>query len=339
MLFVAAALRSYVLRRLTFMLLVVWAASTLTFLLPRMLGLTAIESRFSLPVRGNAQVSDARRAIAEQYRERFGFDRPLWSQYVRHLDRLVRFDLGYSTRYYPVTVMEILRGSVLWTLGLLAVTTIIAFGLGTVLGAFLGWPGSPWWAQAAFLPVFALSAVPYYLLALVLIFVFAFRFGWFPLAGAYTPGVIPEWRLSFAWDVLHHSLLPAISIVAAATGFWALSMRGMIVAIQGEDFLLMGQAKGLRGVRMLFRYAVRNAMLPQITGLSISLGTIMTGVVLVEVIFRYPGIGDALYRAIRNGDYFVITGLMHVTILALALATFIIDVLYPRLDPRIKARM
>lgn len=113
----------------------------------------------------------------------------------------------------------------------------------------------------------------------------------------------------------------------------------MVVAIQGEDFLLMGQAKGLRGVRMLFRYAVRNAMLPQITGLSISVGTIMTGVVLVEMIFRYPGIGDALHQAIRNGDYFVITGLMHVTILALALATFIIDVLYPRLDPRIKARM
>ena len=324
------------------MLLVIWVASSLIFFMPRLIHQNAIEQRFrDLDSIGaqSGQMSEARREIARQYQERFGFGRPLWSQYLRHLGKLARFDLGYSMSYYPVTVKEVLRDSVFWTLGLLSVTTSVAFVLGTAMGGLLGWPALHGWARASFIPLVTLSALPYYLLALALVFVFAFRLEWFPLSGAYRPGTLPEFSFKFVGDLFSHALLPAISIILASAGVWALQMRGMIVTVLAEDYVVMAQAKGLRRARVFLRYALRNAMLPQVTGLAISLGTVLSGVVLVEVIFRYPGIGDALHRAIRRGDYFVISGLVYVVIISLALATFLLDVSYPRLDPRIRRRV
>ncbi len=324
---------SYLVRRVFFALLVVWAASSLIFFLPRLIHQNALEERFS---DDGARVSDTRRAANVQFQERFGFNRPLWSQYASHLWRLARFDLGYSMSYYPVTVKEILKESAAWTIGLVAFTTVVAFGAGTVMGGLLAWPASPRWLKLSFLPFVTLSAMPYYLIALMLVFIVAFRLGWFPIAGGNSLGTLPEPSLKFAADVVLHGFLPAMSIILAATGAWALQARGMLVTVMGDDFITLAESKGLRRRRLFLRYALRNALLPQVTGLAVSLSTIVSGVVLVEVIFRYPGIGETLYWAIRRGDYFVISGLVYVVIITLAIALLLIDLAYPRIDPRIR---
>ncbi len=235
--------------------------------------------------------------MAAEYSRKFGLDKPLIVQYGNYMADLVRFDFGPSIAYFPKSVNSLIGDSVIWTFGLLAVCTFIAFFVGTIAGALLGWPKSPNFLQYIFMPILTLAAIPYYLLALVLIYIFAFNLDWFPLFGGYSVATLPRWELSFTLDVIHHAILPASSIVLASLGFWALGMRGMMVTNQGEDFMIAAEAKGLRSTRLFFNYAVRNAVLPQTTALALSLGTVFTGSVLVEVIFRYPGLGNTLYQA------------------------------------------
>lgn len=320
------------------MVVIIWAASSLIFFLPRLTGEDAIQQRFKSDEDRVSRMPADRRLAYEQFRDAFGFEKPVWRQYVVYIGKLARFNLGYSMSYYPVTVNKIVADSILWTIGLLGVAIVVAFAAGTVIGGLLGWQGTGAWVRLAGLLVFALAAVPYYLLGLILVFLFGFRLGWFPLFGGYSIGTFPEHSLKFAFDVIHHSILPALTVVLASTGFWALQMRGMVVTVMGEDFMTLAQSKGLTRTRLFFRYAVRNALLPQTTGLAISLGTVLTGVMLVEIVFNYPGLGYVLRLAIRRSDYFVITGLVYTVIVSLSAATFLMDVLYPKLDPRIRGR-
>jgi peptide/nickel transport system permease protein len=224
-----------------------------------------------------------------------------------------------------------------WTIGLLGVTTILAFGLGTVLGALMGWPRAPK-AIARFLfpPLLVFSAVPFYLLGLVLVYVLSFQIKAFPTFGGYTVGVIPNWSDPSFWgDVGYHAILPAFAIILGSIGTWALGMRAMMVTTQGEDFMVFADAKGLKGSTLFMKYAMRNALLPQATGLALALGHILSGAVLVEVVFSYPGIGTTLFHAIRENDYFLIQGIILGVIASLGVATLLLDLLYPVLDPRI----
>ena len=272
--------------------------------------------------------------MAANYSRKFGLDKPLIVQYGNYMKDLLRFDFGPSIAYFPKSVNSLIGDSLIWTFGLLSVCTFIAFFAGTIAGALLGWPRSPNFLQYVFMPILTLAAIPYYLLALVLIYIFAFNLDWFPLFGGYAVAQMPEWSFDFAGQVVHHAILPSASIVLASLGFWALGMRGMMVTNQGEDYMIAAEAKGLRSIRLFFNYAVRNAVLPQTTALALSLGTVFTGSVLA-VIFRYPGLGNTLYQAIKLNDFFVIRGMIFIVILTLGLATFIIDVTYPLLDPRV----
>jgi len=161
---------------------------------------------------------------------------------------------------------------------------------------------------------------------------------WFPVFGGYSAGVVPSFSFGFVLDVLMHALLPALSIVLVATGGWALGMRGMMVTTMGEDYVTFAEAKGLKSATIFLRYCVRNAILPQTTALALALGQILSGAVLVEVIFGYPGIGALLFQAIRENDFFLIQGIVFTVIVALGLTTLILDVAYPWLDPRISYR-
>jgi len=217
------------------------------------------------------------------------------------------------------------------------VTTILAFGLGTLLGALMGWPRAPKAiARYLFPPLLVFSAIPFYLLGLVLVYLLSFQLKAFPTFGGYTVGTIPNWSNAAFWgDVLYHSILPALAIILGSIGSWALGMRAMMVTTQGEDYMVFAEAKGLKGSTLFLRYAVRNALLPQATGLALALGHILSGAVLVEVIFSYPGIGTTLFHAIRENDYFLIQGIIIGVIASLGIATLILDLLYPVLDPRI----
>ncbi len=180
--------------------------------------------------------------------------------------------------------------------------------------------------------------IPFFLLGLILIYFLAFRFPVLPMFGGYSAGAFPALTVAFVLDLIRHAILPALSIVLVATGGWALSMRGMMVTTQGEDYVTFAEAKGLRSSTIFFRYCVRNALLPQATGLALALGQIVSGAVLVEVIFGYPGIGTLLFQAIRENDYFLIQGIVFIVILALGFATLLLDAIYPLLDPRISYR-
>jgi peptide/nickel transport system permease protein len=252
---------------------------------------------------------------------------------------LARGDFNYSIANFPRTVKEMMADALPWTIGLLLVTTLLSFVLGTLLGAVLGWPRAPTVLKYVLPPLLALHAIPYYLLGLVLMYLFSFQFKWLPNSAGYTPGSIPDpTSLAFWGDVLWHAILPAFSIILAAVGGWALTMRAMAVTVQGEDFITFADAKGLKDSTVFMRYAIRNTLLPQVTALALALGQIVSGAVLVEVVFGYPGIGTVLFAAIRQADWFLIQGVVFTVIVSIGLATLILDLTYPLLDPRITYR-
>ena len=328
----------YLAKRFAVFLLIVWLAATLNFFLPRLSGQDPVRATLLQQAQLGGYVQTGLEAMVKEYERRFGLDRPLWVQYVTYLGDVCRFNFNYSISNYPRTVNEIIAEAIPWTVGLLGITTVLSFTIGTLLGALLAWPGAPRWMRVLMPPLWALHAIPFFLLGLILMYVFAFRIQLLPMFGGYTAGAFPALTLAFVGDVLTHSILPALSIVLVATGGWALAMRGMMVTTQGEDYVTFAEAKGLTRFTVFLRYCVRNAILPQTTALALALGNILSGAVLVEVIFGYPGVGTILFHAIRENDHFLIQGIVFTVIVALGVATLILDVIYPLLDPRISYR-
>jgi peptide/nickel transport system permease protein len=328
----------YLARRCGVFVLIVWIAATLNFFLPRLSGQDTVRTKLLQQAQLGGYVHAGIDAMVKDYDRRFGLDRPLWEQYLSYLRDAVRLDFNYSIANYPRKVNEMIAEAVPWTIGLLGSTTLLSFALGTFLGALLAWPGAPRWMRYLMPPLWALHAIPFFLLGLVLIYLLAFEIQLFPMFGGYSGGAFPGFTVTFVWDVIRHAILPAMSIVLVATGGWALAMRGMMVTTQGEDYVTFAEAKGLRSLTIFTRYCLRNAILPQTTALALALGNILSGAVLVEVIFGYPGIGTVLFHAIRENDHFLIQGIVFTVIVALGLATLILDAIYPLLDPRINYR-
>ena len=329
----------YFLKRVFQFFVIAFLAATINFFFPRMSGQDPIQQKLlQLQAQGVSVSSEEAAGLIETYNKKFGLDQPLWRQYLNYLGDMARFDFGVSISNYPATVISMLKRAIPWTVGLLLTATLISFTVGTIVGALLAWGKAPFFLRVVFPAFFTFSAVPFYLMGIVLLYVFAFKIPIFPLFGGFSTEKIPEASLSFAWDIIHHSILPALSIVLAQVGFWAMGMRSMMVTIQGEDYMLQADAKGLKGPRIFYRYAMRNAILPQITGLALSLGTIISGAILVEVVFSFPGVGSVLLLAVRGFDWFVIQGVVFLVIISVAFTMLIIDLIYPLLDPRINYR-
>lgn len=326
---------NYLIRRLIFFLIIVWLAATVNFFLPRLSGQDPIRDKLMFEATVGGSVQAGMEEIIRVYEEKFGLDKPLYVQYFNYLGDLARLDFNYSIAHYPNRVIDMFMDAVPWTIGLLGVSFVLSFFVGTLLGALFGWPRSPRAVQWLFPPLITLHAIPYYLLGLVMLYIFSFAVRWLPSGGGYTRGTLPEASLTFYLDVVKHSLLPAASIVLAQIGGWALGMRAMMVTTRGEDYMIFAEAKGVSERTLFFRYAVRNAILPQVTGLALVLGYLISGAVLVEIVFQYPGIGTLLWRAIRETDYFLVQGIVFFSIISIGLATLLIDLLYPWLDPRI----
>ncbi len=322
-------------RRLLLLALVVWVASTINFFVPRLAPGNPIEDKLLAELEHGGTSVDLK-SLVEAYNAKFGLDKPLFEQYLTYLGDTLSFDLGYSIAYYPSRTIDIVGHALPWTIGLLATTTILGFLFGTVLGALTVWRGAAavYRYLVPFLMIF--SAVPFYLIGLVLIYVFAFQLGWFPLSGGMGIGTDATFSLGLVVEILYHSLLPAFSILLATIGVWALSMRGMMVTVQGEDYMTFAEALGLTNRRRFLQYGVRNAILPQVTQLGLSLGHIVSGAILVELVFGYPGVGQQLFRAVQHLDYFVIYGIVFMLICTIALAMLLMDLLYPLLDPRVR---
>ncbi len=328
----------YVVRRFALLVVVLLLAVTVNFIIPRLTPGDPIEQKLSqLVATSGGQVGDVT-AMVRAYRARFGLDQPLLRQYVNYWIALMHLDLGFSLDNFPERVADAIAAALPWTVGLLGLSTLIAFGIGSILGGLLAWPGTPRGARMA-IPVFMLlSAVPYFLLGIVLVFLLAIKVKLFPAGGGYPFGVILRFDLASITGIIHHAALPALSIILAGIGAWALAMRGMIISVLGEDYITLAEAKGLPERRIFVWYGLRNALLPQVTTLALTLGHVVSGAILVEVIFSYPGIGFKLYQAILAKDYFMIQGIVLLLIVSIALTLFLLDLVYPLIDPRIVYR-
>ena len=325
---------NYLLRRLLVFALTVWLAATLMFIIPRLAPgdpISAMIARMS-QFEGFVENADL---IIEAWRKRFGLDDPLHVQYLRYMRNTLLLDLGYSMGNFPATVAELVGRALPWTIGLVGISTFIFFTVGNLCGALLAWYKTPKLLKVMIPISMSFTSVPPALLSLLLVYVFGFLLPIFPQVGAYGRGMVPALTPEFFASVLYHGFLPAMSIVLATFGFWALGMRGMLVTIEGEDYMILAQAKGLKPFYVLYRYMIRNAILPQMTALAVSMGLLINGSVLVEIMFTYNGMGSLIYAGINTLDFGLIQGTAFILIMTSALATLIIDLIYPLIDPRI----
>lgn len=323
-------------KRIGFLALVIWAASTIVFFVPRLSPRNAIRERFAELARSGGFSPGDLETLITNMNQQFGLDRPLLEQYWAYLGNIVRLDFGYSLNRYPSTVADIISQALPWTFGLLLVTTILSFVIGNLLGAISAWPRAPRWLRSFATPFVLLTGVPPVIMGVLLLFFIGFRLKLLPLGGAYSVGIVPSFSFEFAFDMLRHQLLPALALILGSVGGWVLSMRGMGITIQGEDYVNFAEHKGLTGGRIFRDYYLRNTLLPQVTGLALALGTVITSAIIVEGLFGLPGLGTVLNNAIRSNDFPTIYGIVLFITIAIAVLMTVLEFVYPLLDPRVR---
>jgi peptide/nickel transport system permease protein len=324
----------YFVRRIGMFLLVIFVAATFNFLIPRLAPGNPIGAINSRMAQASAGIENGQ-AMFEAYRQRFGLDDPIYIQYVKYIWNVIRLDFGDSLSAYPAKVWEIVLPSIGWSISLIGVSVVITFIFGITIGAMMAWKGTPKIVKGL-LPFTMIGGVlPYYLLSMLLLYIFAFTTHLLPMSGAYDTGMTKEFSWPYISSILRHAIRPALSIILTSLGAWALTMRGLMVNTIGEDYMMLAEAKGLPKKRILWWYSVRNAIPPQLTHLAIALGYVVSGAILVEIVFSYPGLGYQLYMAIVNSDYTVIQGITLILALTVGFSVLVIDLIYPRLDPRV----
>jgi peptide/nickel transport system permease protein len=319
----------YALRRLGFYLLAALASISLNFLIPRLMPGDPASAMFA---RFQGQMApEAMTAL----RASFGLDQgSLPAQFVSYLKHVLTGDLGRSIAYYPAPVTEVIGTGLVWTLVLTGVALVMSFSLGTFLGVVVAWRRSGW-MDSVLPPLLAfLGAFPYFWLAMLTLYLFGFKLGWFPLRHAYSYDVEPGLTATFLFDAARHAVLPAATIVLATIGGWVLGMRNNMISVLGTDYITMARAKGLAPARVMLRYAARNALLPSVTSFGMALGFVLSGSLLSEIVFSYPGMGYLLVQAVRSQDYPLMQGLFLIITLSVLAANWLVDLVYARLDPR-----
>jgi peptide/nickel transport system permease protein len=315
-------------RRIVFYALTALAAITVDFLIPRLMPGNPVEA---LLARIQTTVNAS---TIKSLETQFGLhtNEGLWGQYVQYLNNIIHGNLGISTGYYPSTVASVIKGALPWTLGLVGVATVISFVLGTLLGVVVAWRRGTWLDNA--LPAMTFfQAAPYFFIAFLALDLFSTRLGWFPSGQAYSLGAYPAWNLTYATDVLDHAVLPALTIVVCSAAGWIVGMRNVMVTTMDEDYVLVAQAKGLPKRRVVW-YAARNAVLPSVSGFALAIGFVVSGALLTEIVFSYPGVGWILLQAVNNRDYPLLQGIFLVITFAVLAANLVADFVYVVLDPR-----
>jgi peptide/nickel transport system permease protein len=319
----------HALRRLGFFLVTLWACVTLNFVLPRLMPGSPI---LDMMAKYHGRVSQKALQAIEVA---FGVDThaSLITQYFRYLGDMATGNFGMSlTQTEPVS--QVIAGAVWWTVGLIGVTTILGFALGTLIGIVGAWRRGGW-LDGILPPVFVItSAIPFFWIGMLLILFVSKFFVTFPTSGAYSYGATPGLNWPFVADVLQHALLPGLAILVTSIGGWILTMRNTMVTVLAEDYVRMARAKGLPGWRIMFDYAARNAMLPNLSGFAMSLGFVLSGAILVEYLFSYQGVGYYLLLAVVNQDYALVQALFLLITVAVLVAILAADILTAFLDPR-----
>jgi len=322
-------------RKVAFYAVALWAAVTLNFFIPRLLPGNPVDILMAkLQQRGGSIDPSVRRTyellLGSSSKE------SLWSQYVAYLGNTVHGNLGTSVSAFPAKVTDVIAQSLPWTIVLVGIATVISFVLGIVLGVVVGWRRGSW-LDSLVPATTVLAAVPYFWLALILVALLSSTLHWFPIMGGYDVLLTPGLNWDFIRSAGYYGVLPALTIVVSSVGGWLLGMRNMMVSTTSEDYILTAQAKGLRPGRIMMRYAARNAVLPSVAGFAISLGFVVSGAIVTEQVFSYPGIGSKLLQAVQNNDYALMQGIFLVITVAVLGANLLVDLLYGVIDPRTRA--
>ena len=328
-------LARYFLRKIGWYLVVFVAAMLIIFIMPRMIPGNPVDALVAQMTRGGGASGDAVKAIYENYMREFGLDQPMWKQFLTYFGNVLQGNLGTSFAQYPASVNTLIAQALPWSIALQLPAIIVGWVVGNIVGAIAAFKGG-WFDRGGFLASLFLSSIPAYCLAIILLFVFAVTLGMFPVGGAYSFGLSPEFSLAFFGDAITYFWLPFWSIVLVFIGGQAVGMRSMAIYENGSDYVNYGRGLGLRD-NTTVRYIFRNAMLPQITGLALAIAGIIAGSLITELVFSYPGLGSLLFAAIGSSDYPVIQAITLLITLAVLLANFTVDVLTGFIDPRIRA--
>jgi len=327
----------YLLPRIAQWVMVIFIGVTVTFIIPRLSPNDPVETRVGQMMMTGAQINpEAVIHLREALTEMYGLKGSSWEQYVAFWGRLFRGDLGPSLSTFPTPVTTLIAQAMPWTLGLLLTAVLISWVLGNVLGAF-----ASYYPKSRIMGVIdvlsqAVRPIPYYVMALVMLIMFAYVIKIFPFSGAYPPGTRVQLSPQFILTVIKHSALPALSLVTLGMGGWFLGMKSLTSNIISEDYVVYAETAGLRENKILFNYVMRNALLPQITGLGLQLGSIFSGALIMEVVFGYPGMGTLTLQAVLGNDYSLIMGIAIFSIVGVATSVLILDLIYPLFDPRVR---
>jgi len=324
----------YVLTKLGLFALTLWAAVTLNFILPRLMPGSPLDAALAKLASNGVPITNAqRKAIEVQLGSPHG---SVVSQYWDYLGNIATFQFGRSYSDPTRTVAGSILRALPWTLLLVGITTILAFVLGTLLGVYAGWRRGTKADTSVTLGATLFAAFPPFWLGLLLLYVFAFKLDWFAIKGGYSEGLSPNWSPSFLNDAVQHSILPGLTLAVTTLSGWVFGMRNNMINTLGEDYVTFAEANGLHQRTIALRYAARNALLPNVTAFGLSLGAVLGGSVLVEGVFSYPGLGHLLFEAVTNHDYPLMQALFLVLTVSMLTAIFVVDLLYARLDPRVR---
>jgi peptide/nickel transport system permease protein len=325
----------YVLRKVALFILTLWAALTLNFLLPRLMPGSPVDAALGKLASAGVPITNAERNAIEI---QLGVPHAsLFTQYADYLRNITALRFGTSYSFPTQTVAQTIGKALPWTVVLVGVTTLVAFVIGTLLGVYAGWHRGRASDTAITVGATFFGAFPPFWLGLLLLYVAAFKYGWFPIKGGYSPGSSPSWSPSFLSDALQHSVLPAVTLAVTTLSGWVFGMRNNMINTLGEDYITFAEANGLRSRTIATLYAARNALLPNVTAFGLILGGVVGGSVLVEGVYSYPGVGGLLFTAVTNHDFPLMQALFLVFTLSMLVTIFVVDLFYVRLDPRVRS--
>jgi peptide/nickel transport system permease protein len=326
--------RKYFLNKLGWFLITLVCGFLLNFILPRLMPGDPVAAIVSRLAQGMSNTTGIQ-AIYQQYADLFGTNRPLLEQFFLYVRNVIQGDFGFSFSQYPRTVADVIKSSILWTIGLQFPAIIVGWLIGNTLGALAAYLKGGF--DRVLMPVsIFVSNLPAFGMAVIMMVIFAVNLNWFPTSGGYGFDLIPSLTWSFVWSVIVHYQLPFWSIVLITIGGQAIGMRSMAIYELNADYVKYARFMGIKD-RKIVGYVFRNAMLPQITGLALSIGTMVGGALFAEIIFSYPGLGSTILTAVLGQDYPLISGVTLVITIMVLSANFLIEIVYGILDPRIKA--
>ncbi len=324
----------FILSRLLVWLLTIFVGITVVFFLQRMMPSDPINNMIGkMLAMGTSLTPEQIDAMRTTLLRQYGLDGTLLQQYLTTLDNLVHFNFGLSIANYPTPVSDMIGRALPYTVSLLLSTTVLSWIVGNAIGLLAGFKKDKWYSKTLETVSMCIYPTPYFMLALVIMILMAYVNRWFPLIPTFK-----SFEFTAAWfaDTIHNSFMPALSLMLVGTGWWIISMKSLSANVAEEEYVNYGRLKGLSEAQIGFRYVFRNSILTQVTALALHIGGAFSGSLMCEIIFSYPGIGQLVSTAINNSDYNLLTGVIFISIFAVATSTLVVDLIYPLVDPRIR---